>query len=198
MDFSDPDFVLAKAAEGFGGGFELHGEVAAVVIDAEMFVDTQVSGAIGAKAMEEIDGFRRGFEGAEGLGFEIEVERVAGSAGSAFDMFDRLPEMISGDLKGAVVGMETFEGNRGGADAAFHACRENFSKDIEEQAGVIEAIGLGPVGDIDLFFDAGPVELAERESVDGENVALLMIEPASEGVETGRVVQFAGGASGEA
>lgn len=74
VDFTDANSMLPESFEGFVGRFEFNREMAAVVVDAEMFLEPQVAGAIGAQAVEERDGFGGGFEGAQRFGFEVEVE----------------------------------------------------------------------------------------------------------------------------
>lgn len=106
--------------------------------------------------------------------------------------------MRAGDLQGAFVQLKAFEGDGDGADASLDAGREELGENIKEKPGVVEAVGLGPIGHVDLLFHPGAMKLAERKSIDGEDIAVLVIEPATEGGETVGVLELTGGAGGEA
>jgi hypothetical protein len=66
------------------------------------------------------------------------------------------------------VGDEFFVASRDGGDAAGEAWWEEVGEDGEEGFGVFDASGGAPIGLEDLFLDAGAVELAVGEAVDGE------------------------------
>lgn len=80
-----------------------------------------------------------------------------------------------------------------GGDAAGEAWWEEVGEDGEEGFGVFDASGGTPIGLEDLFLDAGAVELAVGEAVDGEDVAIVLSEPALEDETSLAVEEGAGG-----
>ena len=62
-----------------------------------------------------------------------------------------------------------------------------MGEQVKEAVGVREALVGSPVGTIYLFLDGAAVEAAERKAVDGENVAVVELEPELKFVEDGRV-----------
>ena len=55
--------------------------------------------------------------------------------------------------------------------------------DFEQVYRVVQAGGISPVGDIDLFFYSSSMKTSVRESIDGKNVALVLFQPVSEFIE---------------
>ena len=200
MDLGDEDSCPAETTECLSGRLELDGEVAAVVIDAEVGIEAQVARSVGPQSFEEPDRFVRGLQVAAGLGFESEMEATAGAAGKLFEEFDDGPEVFPGCPFGAVVEAETLEGDGNGAHRAVDltVVRQQFGEDFEEASRVSDAVCLGPVGAVDLFLDAGAMEPAEGKSVDREDVAVVLLQPTAEGLEGIRMREFAGGDIGEA
>lgn len=200
MDLGDQDSRPAETTECLSGRLELDGEVAAVVIDAEVGIEAQVARSVGPHPFEEPDRFVRGLQVAAGLGFESEMEATAGAARKLFEEFDDGPEVFPGCPFGAFVEAETFEGDRDRADRSIDLTifRQQFGEDFEEASRVGDTVRLGPVGAVDLFLDAGAMELAEGKSVDREDVAVVLLQPASKGREGVRMREFTGGGIGEA
>jgi hypothetical protein len=194
MDLGDADAGPSETADGFGGVFVFDGEMAAVVIDAEVGIDAEIAGMITAETIKEPGGFVGGFEVATGFGFESEMKVVAGGAGQLFEEDGELMELIAGDPFGAFIQAESLEGDRDGGDGALGGgvLRKETGEDLEQASGVVETFGPGPVGGIDLFLHPGAVEAAEGESIDGEDGALMEAEPALEGGEGGGLGQFTG------
>ena len=71
-------------------------------------------------------------------------------------------------------------------------------EELEEELRVFEAFGGGPIGAVDLLFDARAVEVAVGEAVDGEDVAAMGFEPALEGEQGLGIGQLLGGCGAEA
>lgn len=154
--------------------FEFEGEVAGVVVDADVFFDGSVIeillGAPGEEAIEEGEGFCGVFEVAEGLGFESEMEIFASFLGETCDGESAGVEVGEDEF---FIGFEFLEGAGEGGDGAAGFLRAESGDDGEELLGVGESGGLGPVGFVDVFFHASAVEGAVGEAIDGENVAVL-------------------------
>lgn len=68
VELADADAVALQAADGVAGLLVFHGEMAGVVIDAEVVEDALVAGPLGDDAVEEGDGFLRGLERPSGSG----------------------------------------------------------------------------------------------------------------------------------
>ena len=203
MDFAEFDAVVGQAGQPGGGFLELNGEMAGVVIDPQMGGQTRVAGMLRAELFEKMNCFGGGLEEAEGFGFEAKVEGLAGAVGQAGDVFNGLPKILAdGGLPGGVGGRfgrgEFLEGAGQSADTAFHPGREEFGQQVEQEIGIGQAFRGGPIGAVNVFLDAGLVELAIGEAVDGEDVAGVGIQPMAELAEGSRPGQVAGGLVAEA
>src|SRR2546429_3834992 len=88
---------------------------------------------------------------------------------------------------------ELLERAGNGADAALDAVGHELSEQIEQPVRVFDALVRGPVRGIDLFLDAGAVELSIGESIDRENVAVVLVEPSPERQQRGFVRKLARG-----
>jgi hypothetical protein len=148
--------------------------------------------------IEEHDGLGAGFEEAQRFGFETEVQDATGALAQGGDVIHAAPEVVPhGAL--LVPGLDEFlEGTGDGADAAFDPFGEERREQVKKEVGELETVGRGPVGRIDLFLDARAMELAVRESVQGEDVAIVLVEPALEGQQGGGGAEFPGGLGAEA
>ena len=150
--------------------------MAGIVVDAEAALDVFAV----AEGVEEGDGFGGVFDPAEGFGFEAEVEVFTGAVGEACEPRGVGGEVFADEVGVVVVRDEFFVAAWDGGDAAGEAGREEVGEDGEEGFGVFDAGGGAPIGLEDLFLDAGAVELAVGEAVDGEDVAIVLSEPALE------------------
>lgn len=97
------------------------------------------------------------------------------------DVIDALPEVEAHLVNLLRLSDELLVGAGDRADASFHAFRHELSQDIKQEIGKFQALGGSPIGSIDLFLDSGAMELAVREAVDGENVAIFAVQPSAEG-----------------
>ncbi len=179
---------------------ELKGEVAGVVVDADVLceaISAEVAvAAPSEEALEEGDGFFGVFEVAEGLWFEAEVEVFTGFEREGLDEARAGVEVGEDEV---FISAEFLKGAGEGGDGAAGVLRAELGDDDEEVIGVGEALFGGPVGLVDFFFDAGAVEGAVREAVDGEDVAVFLDE---EGLEEAEVLaigsdELGGGEGGE-
>ena len=69
VDLAQPYARGLQPCQGLGRRFVLDGQVAAVVVDAQMTVDAPVSGAQGSQSIEITHALAGGLEGAQRLGF---------------------------------------------------------------------------------------------------------------------------------
>jgi hypothetical protein len=200
MDLGDADAGLAKASDGFGGVFVLDGEMTAVVIHAEVGIDAEIAGMIIAEAVEETGGFEGGFEVATRFGFEAKMEVMAGGTGEVFEKDRALVEMLARRTFGPFIQTEALEGNRHGRDRSLRTgiFGQQPGEDLKQASGIGQAVGMGPVGGIDLFLDPGAMEASVRETVDGEDGTMMMTKPALELGKRGGIGEFTGGEIAEA
>ena len=180
MDFADPDAGVAQDGKCGARFFKLDGEVAGVVIDAEMYAEARVAGMFVAELFEEPDGLAAVLNQAEGFGFEPEMQLLPCAFGELRDVLDAFPERFADDLLLFTGADEFLEGAGQGADAALDSGGQELREQVEEEVGVIETLRRGPVGAVNIFLHTGAVEPAEGKSVDGEYVAGVFFEPALE------------------
>jgi hypothetical protein len=183
---------VGEAVDHLSGFFELHRQVAIIVIDAQMLIQTGIPGPILAQCMEEIDGFPAGFQVTQRFGFQPEVKFLSCPFAELGDMLDRAPKVFAHDPDLLFGFDEIFIGSGDGADASFDSLREQLDKQIEQQVGVFDAVVAGPVREINLLFDPGAVEPAVRKSVDGKDITVMLIQPTLEPAQCGRVTEFLG------
>lgn len=146
------------------------------------------------EAIEKGQGLGGVFEVAQRLGLESEMEVFTGLEGEAFDPESERIEVSENEI---FVGFEFLEGAGEGGDGAAAVFGAEAGDDGEELLGVDEAGERGPVGLIDVFFDAGAVEGSVGEAVDGEDVAVFRLEPVFEVIEGGAFEKVEGGLGGE-
>jgi hypothetical protein len=198
VEFADADAVVFEGFESLLGVLEFDGEVAGVVVDAEVGEEAVVVGAFGVEAIEELDDFSGRFYEAEGFRFEVQVEGMSGFLLELVEEVDAFPELLGDGIDLGIGVDEGFEGAGDGTDAALDGFRQDFREDVEELLCVLEAGGLGPVGCVDLFLDSGAVEGSVGESVNGEDVGVMLLEPVFEGVELVGLGEFGGSGGAEA
>ncbi len=179
--------------------FEFEGEVAGVVVDAEVFFEGLVIQvaflAPGEEALEKGEGFFGVFEVAEGFGLEAEVEVLAGFFGEGRDGEGAGVEVGENEV---FVRFEFLEGAGESGDGATGFLRTEAGDDGEELLGVNEAGGFGPVGLVNVFLHAGAVESAVGEAIDGEDVAVFGSQPVFEEIEVVVFQELKGRLGGEA
>src|SRR3989442_15974336 len=135
MDLAEFDPVMTQTGERFRSVLELDRQMAAVVIDAEMFVQPEVARTLGPQQLEELHGFRAGFQVTERFRFENELKWFAGTSGEPLEVLDAAPEV--GRRFGHLARMpdELLERHRHSADAPAHARRDNFGQQIDQEIG---------------------------------------------------------------
>ena len=182
MQFAQADAGGVEAVERFHRVLVFHGEVAGVVVHAEMLLElVHVAGPVRHHVGEELERLLRVLDPAKRLGFDAEMQVLAGLGGKLRDMVDREPE-VAADLGGLARARDEFLVRaRHRADRSIHAVRHDGREDVEEPFRVVQPFLRRPVGLEDLFLHADAVELAVGKSVDRENVAVLRIEPVLEG-----------------
>ncbi len=159
---ADPEVVTE---EGFGFG----------VCHAEYLSDAWER-ACGEVVLEKIEGLPSGFEEAVGLGFEAEVDAFSGLALDGGKVSNCIAEGFSHGANGFGRFDPGPEGTWNRADASVDALWQPVLEDGGETVGVFEALAGLPIGCVDVFFDAGLVELAEGESVNRERIHLVFSE----------------------
>ncbi len=190
MDFADLDAVMHQAGQGVLRFFKFHGEMAGVVIDAQMFSQARVVRMFVAHPLEEVDRLRAAFQQAHRFRLEAQVQFAPGLLADAGDVFDAAPEVVPDALQVFRVDREPFERSRQRADAALHAGGHQVREQVKEQVGVSQPLRRGPVRRIDLFLHAGAVEPAVGKSIDGENVTIILAQPALKVEQPGMAAQF--------
>ena len=94
MELADFDAIFLERAEGGLRFLKFDGEMAGIVVDAEVFVETRIVGVFSAESLEETDGFGGGFKPAERLGFEAEMEFASGAGAEGGDVLDAAPDIV--------------------------------------------------------------------------------------------------------
>ena len=178
MDFAEADVVLLKSFQRVRRFLELDGEMTGVVVHAEMRVQSRVARMFVAQLVEELHRLRAVLEIAERLRFKTEMEVASGSLGKFRDVFDAAPDVVTDGAFLSGRRDEVFERTGQRADAALDIGRNELREQVEEARGVVEAARVGPVRQINIFLHARAVELAVGKTIDRENVAVLLIEPA--------------------
>ena len=126
----------------------------------------------------------------------MEIQVFAG--GDMLDVFDTGGQVVQHGVRNLARGNELLEGTRQGADAPFGTFLGKLGEYVEQQVGVGESVGTGPIRSVYLFLDFGPVKVAVGKTVYGEYVAVFFIEPSPEGGQLVPGGQFPGGISPEA
>ena len=90
-----------------------------------------------------------------------------------------------------------FERARYGAHATGDARGDKLRDEREKALRVREALGRGPIRRVDLLLHARAVEAAVGKSINRENVAVVRVQPVTEGGERGRLREFFGRAGAE-
>ncbi len=93
VQLAELDVVPAELFQRGAGGFVLQGEVAGVVVHAEMRVQARVVGMFVAHRGEEGHGLGGVLEQPERFGFDAEMQRASGAFADADDVFDAGPEV---------------------------------------------------------------------------------------------------------
>ena len=123
-----------------------------------MLGESKVTRAFCAHAFEKRHRFGRGLEGAERFRFQAEVQPPIGPAARAFDVFHAPPEVEPCQGESAIVEAEFLEGDGHRADASLDALRNEFGKEIEEEVGIVEALGMGHIFVAGALHPAGIVD----------------------------------------
>ena len=198
MEFADANAVALQAEDGFAGMLVFDGEMAGVVVHANVVQQALVAGALGGEAVEERDGFLGGLEEAERLGFKTEMQGATGAFGEARDVVEAMPE-VAADFGVLFLAVDEFLERAGQrADAALDARGDELGEEVEEEIRVVEAFARGPVRRVNLLLHAAAVEASEGKTIDRENVAALGVEPVAKGGERLRIGEFARGLGAQA
>lgn len=194
MELADADSGVAESLEGACGVLVFDGKVTGIVVDPEAALNVLAA----AELLEEGDGFRGILDPAERFRFEAEVQVLAGAVREAGEPCGVAAEILPDEVGIGFVGDEGFVTARDGADAARQSRWKQVREDAEKRFRVFLAEGGAPVRLEDLFLDAAAVEFAVGKAIDGENVAIVPIEPALEGEAGFAVEEVAGGGGSEA
>ena len=190
MEFADLDVMLLEERDGILRFFKFDGQMAGVVIDAEMFIEARVVAMLGPQAVEELNGLAAGFQQAERFRLQTQMQFPSGLLADPRDVFDALPEIVPNHFQLLGNGDKPFERRGHGADAALNTRRHQLREQIKQQICVIQSFRRRPVRLIDLFLDARAVKPAKGKTVDRKNVAMVLVEPFLERQQRGAVAQL--------
>jgi hypothetical protein len=112
VDLADSDARLSEPGEGLLWALVFDGQVAAVVVDAKVLIEAEVSRTVRPEVLKEGHAFRGVLQMAQGLRFEAQVKVLPGLPGEPFEEFDAAPEVLSGGLEFSLGSTEGLEGNR--------------------------------------------------------------------------------------
>src|ERR1700722_7139964 len=177
MQFADFYAVTAEGADGVARFLEFDREMAGVVVDAEVFIQTRIVRMFGAQALKKSNRLRAGLKPAEWLRFHAEVQGPPRGAADAINVFDAAPEIVADGLLLLGAGDESFERAGQGAHAAFDAGWDELREQVKQTIRICQALGRSPIREVNLLLPARAVESPERKSVDRKNVAVLLLQP---------------------
>ena len=199
VDFGNTKPGLGEGVERLMAVVEFEGEMTGVVVDADVFangggIDIFFIGP-SKKPFEKGEGFFGVFKMSERFRFQSEMEILAGLHREVLDGESEGVEVFKNQF---FVGFKFLEGTRKSGNGSAGFFRAKTSDDGEELFRVDEAGELGPVGLVDLFFDAGAVEGAVGKAIDSEDVAVFRFKPGRKFVEAILFEKFLGRLRGEA
>src|ERR1700722_14945288 len=120
MELADFDAVPSQTRQRFGRLLKFHRQMAGVIIDAKKFRQAVVVWMFGAKQVEEIQRFIRGFQHAEWFRLEAEMQPAACLSADPFDMFNTAENIRANQPKLVVRRNKLLERTRHSAHTPFH------------------------------------------------------------------------------
>ena len=202
LHLADAKPRVAVGADGLFLGLKHDGAVAHVVAHAEVGPHAQVVGGAQEVSLKKVDHVGAGLQQAAGLGFDIQVDQVAGVQLGAGQVVDQARELFGrGRGKGRVQRQPAAHVARPaqgqGADRAFGALGQQLGQQGDEIAGVRGAVGVGPVGLVHGVFHHRLVEIAVRKTIEGVGQQPAFLQPVFELGRSARGDRFAGGVGAE-
>ena len=190
VQLAEADAGPGDAIQGLGGLFELNGEMAGVVVQADELEEIAILRVLIEVEAEELQRLAARLKQTERFRLQTEVQIVPALFGHLFDVLaaeaqvgENGRELIGADVEGLVRAGQ-------GAHAAAHACGQKLSEEVKEQVRVVEPLLCGPVRLEDLLLHPRAVKGAVGEAIDGEDVAAVLIQPAAEFIELARLVEL--------
>jgi hypothetical protein len=109
VNLADLDASATQAGKRFARSLEFDRQVTAVIIDAQVLVESEVPGPIITHVPEERDSFAGCFQEAERLWLEAKVEFSARAPSELFDMINTSPEVLARGSRLSIVEFESLE-----------------------------------------------------------------------------------------
>src|SRR2546423_2485586 len=172
MELADLEPVLTKVADDLIGLFELHRQMAGVVVHAQMRVEPGIARSIRAQLFEKARRFPARLQVAERLRLEAKMQFLPRTLAQLRGVFDTTPKIASHGPLLFGHGDEFLERTGNRADAAFDAVGQELSQEIEQPVCVFDTFVARPVRRVNLFLDPRAVKSAVGKSVDRENVTV--------------------------
>src|SRR5207249_1418542 len=99
MKLAQLDAVLLEEGDRVLRFFELHRQVASVIVDTEVLGQARIVSVLGAHPIEKLSHFARGFQQTQRLGLKAEVKRAPDLRADAGDVLDATPVVVANDLQ---------------------------------------------------------------------------------------------------
>lgn len=197
MNFADSDTGRIKGGQRLARLFKFDRKMTTIVIHAQKVIQAWIVSIFISHLRKEGNRLGGIFQDAKRFGFEPQVQFFSGLLGHARNVFDATPEILADGFFLRVRSNELLKPAGKRAHASRHIVRHEPGQEIEEQVGVVQAIGRGPVRQINLFLHRRAVKCAVGKTVNGENVTGVFFEPALKFQEGLAVGQFGGGAAAQ-
>src|SRR6266480_3089310 len=152
-----------------------------------MFVQSLISWTVGAHLLEKANSLGAGLQIAQRFRLQAEMELSPAPLAQFCNMFDALPEVCAQCLYLFFCLNELLERTGHSADAALDPRRSQMIQQIEQSIGKLQPLRRGPIRRIDLFLHSRPVKAPVGESIDGKNIALVLLQPSLESQQSGRI-----------
>ena len=186
VQLAQPDARAGDALQRPRRLLKLDREMAGVVVQADVAEEIAVLRILIEVEAEELQRLATRLKQTERFRLQTEVQIVSAGLGDLFDVLAAQAQVFENRAQFLRAGMEGLVRGRERADAAADTCREQFGQQIEEQVRVVEPLGGGPVRLEDMLLHPRAVKRAIRESVDGEDVAAVRIQPRAEFIQLPR------------
>src|SRR5439155_3315104 len=121
MQLADFDVVFPEPGNDFAGFLEFHGQMAGVIVHAEMLAETRVIRMVGAQSLKKFRRLFAGFQIANWLRLQSEMQFFGRALAHTGDVLDAAPKIVPHRAFLLLRPDELLERTGNGADAALDA-----------------------------------------------------------------------------
>ena len=161
-----------------------------VVIDSQSPHQALILGIARTKVLEERQRFGGIFKKPERLRLQAEMQLPPKLPTEIIDVMHTAAKIGLDGPHLLPRGDEVFERPRQRAHAPLYARRNKTHEQIEKPVGVVQSTRITPVWSVDILLHPSSMELAKRKSIDRENIASVLLQPALKSYEFVTLSQF--------